>query len=133
MPHALVLYNIRLLVSNGCLYLHRVELNDKDMPPESIEAVLNKWSTTSVKSKTTAGNEIKYPLPYSAVPNFPSLFSDLEKLKNDTTKNIQSYGISMTSLEEVPKASKSSKCALVCIRFPFCFDAFGKTFIPRYS
>jgi len=46
-------------------------------------------------------NEIKYALPHSETKNFSQLFRDIESRIVQTGSPIRSYGVSMTTLEEV--------------------------------
>ncbi|CAH1111719.1 unnamed protein product [Psylliodes chrysocephalus] len=70
------------------------------------EHAINKLVTTHVPKAEKArrhGRELSFILPHNAVSNFASLFSAIEQeINNKSSKlGISSYGVSMTTLEEV--------------------------------
>jgi hypothetical protein len=54
-----------------------------------------------LSSKKVVANEVKYSLPHSEVDKFPSLFAEFEDHIDKKVGTIRSYGVSMTTLEEV--------------------------------
>ncbi|KAJ8921257.1 hypothetical protein NQ315_013729 [Exocentrus adspersus] len=70
------------------------------------EQAINRLVTTHVPKAEKArkhGRELSFILPHNAVENFASLFSAIEhEINNKSSKlGISSYGVSMTTLEEV--------------------------------
>lgn len=70
--------------------------------PNQIEGNLNSIIKSAVPSSSllnSTGTEIRYQLPLAGAQNFPMMFAGLdEKIEQG---NIQSYGVSMTTLDEV--------------------------------
>lgn len=63
------------------------------------------------------GRELSYVLPRQEVSSFPTLFSKLESLVNDGEANVMgfsSYGVSMTTLEEV-RVERFQFVAILCL------------------
>nr|CAH7743826.1 unnamed protein product [Callosobruchus chinensis] len=72
----------------------------------SKEQAITRLVTTHVQKAEKArrhGRELSFILPHNAVENFPNLFSAIEQeINNKNSKlGISSYGVSMTTLEEV--------------------------------
>ncbi|ODM93723.1 ATP-binding cassette sub-family A member 5 [Orchesella cincta] len=68
---------------------------------EHCDTIVEKWAPDALGSKKVIGKEIKYCLPHSDVNVFAELFSDLETLMAAQDSPFKSYGVSMTTLEEV--------------------------------
>ena len=78
-------------------------LNDNFKDTEAIRVLVNDF-IAAAKVNRHFGRELSYVLPREEVSSFPPLFSKLEELVNQGEANqmgFTSYGVSMTTLEEV--------------------------------
>lgn len=78
-------------------------LNDNFHDTEAIRALVNSY-IAEAKVNRHFGRELSYVLPRQQVSDFPLLFSKLEELVGNGDANrlgFTSYGVSMTTLEEV--------------------------------
>lgn len=73
----------------------------KEINSNDSDVIVEKWIPMALMSRKIIANEVKYALPHSEVSNFPELFSDFERIIEKGTTNINSYGISMTTLADV--------------------------------
>lgn len=84
-------------------YSFRFVLNDNFRDTEAIRSLVESYVEGSKPSRHY-GRELSYVLPRQKVADFPSLFSKLECLVNEgeaEKMGFNSYGVSMTTLEEV--------------------------------
>jgi len=80
-----------------------VEFSDRNASRTECDEIINRWIPSSLESKKVIGSEVKYSLPHSQVSKFSSLFAALENTEASNANGIKSYGVSMTTLEEVKK------------------------------
>jgi ATP-binding cassette subfamily A (ABC1) protein 3 len=69
-----------------------------DCNPEQITELLQKF-IPDVKIESHYGSELTYILPESYIKSFQKVFQEIEE--NSKSLGIESYGVSLTSLEEV--------------------------------
>lgn len=82
----------------GAGYDLTVVKRDTSITSDSIEAVVTRF-VPSAKKSGDISMEIKFQLPATESPKFEALFADFEN--NKEKYGIQSFGISLTTLEEV--------------------------------
>ena len=83
--------------------INRFVLNESFRDTDSIRNLVTSF-VEDAKLSRHYGRELSYILPRHQVSFFTSLFSKLESLVNDgeaETMGFSSYGVSMTTLEEV--------------------------------
>ena len=73
-------------------------VKDSTCDPSSVTNAV-KSVVPEAEQATDVGAELSYVLPSSSTPSFPTLFEKLEAEK--ATLGIQSFGISVTTMEEV--------------------------------
>ncbi|XP_068118184.1 ABC-type organic anion transporter ABCA8-like [Hyperolius riggenbachi] len=100
-----VLSNGRLKCVGSSFFLKRkwgigYHLRIQMTPSSNIEAMasLIKQHISSAKLATQNVEDVTFTLPFQNMDSFPALFSDLD---NHIGKNIVSYGVSMTTLDDV--------------------------------
>jgi ATP-binding cassette subfamily A (ABC1) protein 3 len=81
----------------------RKALSDDAQPTESNNAIheLVRSHVPAAESLSTAGSELAIRLPLEAAPNFQQLFEVMERESKTGQLAIDSFGISVTTLEEV--------------------------------
>lgn len=82
---------------------YRFVLNDSFRDTDAVRKLVESYVETA-KFNRHYGRELSYVLPRQYVASFPPLFSKLESLVNSGEANemgFNSYGVSMTTLEEV--------------------------------
>ncbi len=82
---------------------YRFVLNESFRDTDAIRKVVESF-VASAKLNRHYGRELSYVLPRQHVSSFPPLFSQLESLVNGGEASVMgfnSYGVSMTTLEEV--------------------------------
>jgi len=103
-----IMGNGKLKCCGSSLYLKKafgvgysMTVEKKDAHNFNSEAVVTtvKNLIHDAKVLSDAGKELSFQLPFSASPIFSELFTCLDKNLNQL--NLQSYGISVTTLEEV--------------------------------
>lgn len=77
---------------------HMTIVKDSSCDPSSVTSAV-KSVVSEAEQATDVGAELSYILPSSATASFPTLFDKLEAEKE--TLGIQSFGISVTTMEEV--------------------------------
>jgi hypothetical protein len=65
------------------------------------DTIVKNFIPEAVKTRKVIANEVKYALPHSEVGKFPLLFEQFESAIASDSSAIQSYGVSLTTLEEV--------------------------------
>ena len=78
-----------------------IELKDRNSSTATCDELMEQWIPSALNSKKVVANEVKYSLPHSEVANFPPLFAEFEEKIAKKLGSIRSYGVSMTTLEEV--------------------------------
>ena len=78
-----------------------MELRDHDGDSSKSDEIIEQWMPgLATDRRVTMATEVSYSLPHSEISRFPTLFDTLEEqVLNDGP--IKSFGISMTTLEEV--------------------------------
>jgi len=82
-------------------FLYRIELKDRNTPTTLCDQLVEQWIPSALPSKKVVANEVKYSLPHPEVAKFPPLFAEFEDHIEKKSGIIRSYGVSMTTLEEV--------------------------------
>ena len=77
---------------------HMTMVKEESCDPSRVERAV-KSVVPNAEQVTDVGAELSYILPSSSTPSFPQLFDKLEAEK--TALGIQSFGISVTTMEEV--------------------------------
>ena len=77
---------------------HMTLLKEKKLVTSEIEHIVKSF-VPSAERLTDVGMELSFILPSTAASSFPDLFENLEKMK--ATLGIASFGISITTMEEV--------------------------------
>lgn len=83
--------------------VNRFVLNENFRDTETLRRLVVSY-VADAKPNRHYGRELSYVLPRHQVSAFPHLFTHLEKLVNNGEANdmgFSSYGVSMTTLEEV--------------------------------
>ena len=82
----------------GLGYILTLVIDNTTAQPDNISNLIF-HHVTDARPLSSSGSEMSFQLPFQAVSYFPRLFEELEY--NDRKLGINSYGISMTTLEEV--------------------------------
>ncbi|KAF4713507.1 hypothetical protein FOZ63_012679, partial [Perkinsus olseni] len=85
----------------GTGYTLSIAKKDSKVPDEPLVKVVqdNIDDPSSVRVRSSAGQELSLQVPYSCAPSFPKVFEGLEGCKSDD--QITAYGISVSSMEDV--------------------------------
>jgi len=89
------------IASNLLFSVPRIELTDRNTPTTTCDDLIQKWIPSASSSRRHVANEVKYSLAHAEISKFQLLFAEFEEHIAQSIGGIRSYGVSMTTLEEV--------------------------------